>query len=131
MSNRYSKTIRDDNSYVKVCCTKIAPRVWNLAIVTSRSKRAMNDFIYGRYRRKSCVRLLGKQSSVSFATLIQCNKFVRRMLTTLPEGHWIQSRPDWGKVEALSKWMKRMGFKPYDVKGTLTYFLKVHRSEAT
>ena len=131
MSNRYSKTIRDGDTYVKVCCTKIAPRVWNLAIVTSRSKRAMNDFIYGRYRRKSCVRLLGKQSSVSFATLIQCNKFVRRMLTTVPEGHWIQSRPDWGKVEALSKWMKRLGFKAYDVRGTLTYFLKVLQSEAT
>ena len=90
----------------------------------------MNDFIYGRYRRKSCVRLLGKQSGVSFATLIQCNKFVRRMIATLPEGHWIQSRPDWGKVEALSKWMKRMGFKPYDVQGTLTYFLKVRRLAA-
>ena len=51
------------------------------------------------------------------------------MIATLPEGHWIKSRPDWDEVEALSKWMRRMGFKAYDMDGVLTYFLKVPRRE--
>ena len=126
---RYSETYNDGDKLVKVACTKVHPCVWNLAIVSARSTRECNDFIYGRYRRRSCVRLLGQRQRVSFRTLIQANKFVRRMIATLPEGHWIKSRPDWDEVEALSKWMRRMGFKAYDMDGVLTYFLKVPRRE--
>ena len=126
---RYSETYNDGGKLVKIACTKVHPVVWNLAIVSARSTRECNDFIYGRYRRKSCVRLLGHRQQVSFRTMMKSSQFVRRMIATVPEGHWIKSRPDWDEVEVLSKWLCRMGFNPYDMDGVLTYFLKVPRRE--
>ena len=115
---------------VKVCCTLIYPRMWNLAIACAKSTRELNDFIDGKYRRKSCKRLLGKRQNVSFRTLIACNQFVRRMVATLPAGHFIQSRPDWEAVEVLSKWMRRLGFEPYTMNGVLIYYLEVPTDQA-
>ena len=129
MKRRISETFRDGNTLVKVACDKCGPNLWNLAIVAAKSKRELNDFIYGSHRNPRRRRLMARRQSVSFRTLIQCNKFVRRMTKTLPDGHWLQSRPDWDDVEVLSKWMQRLGFTPYTVDGTLIYLLRVRRTE--
>lgn len=120
--------VKLDNIWSVIYLEQISPTIWNLGIIVNKSRRATNDWYFGRRNKRS--RRVSTQSPVgSLKHLRAALTLLKRLLKELPTGHHVYTQPESDRSALLSKYIQRLGFIPYLADGKYFWVLTADRRE--
>ena len=101
--------IKIDGIWSTLYLERIASDVWNLGIIVNKSKRATNDWYFGRKNKRSR-HVVAQQPVGSFQHLLAAFVLLKKLLKEIPEDHHIYTQPESSRSALLSRYIQRLGF---------------------
>lgn len=101
--------IKIDGIWSTLYLEQIASDVWNLGIIVNKSKRATNDWYFGRKNKRSR-RVTAQQPVGSIRHLRAAFVLLKKLLKEIPEDHHIYTHPESSRSALLSRYIQRLGF---------------------
>jgi hypothetical protein len=101
--------IKIDGIWSTLYLERIASDIWNLGIIVNKSKRAANDWYFGRKNKRSR-RVAAQQPVGSIRHLRAAFVVLKKLLKEIPEDHHIYTQPESSRSALLSRYIQRLGF---------------------